>query len=379
MVKKHIVLIVIWCFLFVNIVNAQKFVIISDIHGSTPDTYSVSELVKSWQPDFIITAGDNHYGSSAIYTIDDQVGQYYSDFIFPYTGSYGTGDTVNRFFPCLGNHDNDGNGLVNFLQYFQLPGNERYYDFVRGNVHFFAINCNLSEPDGVTDTSIQAIWLKNQLAFSTSLYNVIFFHMPAYTSGYHGSTTYMRWPFKQWGASIVFSGHDHDYERLNIDSFPYIVCGLGGGTLYTVYNPLVGSQFSDVLDHGAILASANIDSMYFEFRNTSDSLIDHFTVLKRSMSVVNSTLSNNEPVLFQNYPNPILYDGSVIKFYLPNDGIVSMTAYSIIGDSFEIISNKKMSAGFNEIKWNTENLKSGIYYYSLHFNDYVKISEAIIL
>lgn len=377
--KKRILFFFIKCLFCVTVVNAQKYAIISDIHGATNSTYDVSVLVKSWQPEFIITAGDSHYGSSTTLSIDDQVGQYYSGFIFPYIGSYGTGDTVNRFFPCLGNHDYDGTGLTNYLQYFQLPGNERYYDFVRGNVHFFSINCNLSEPDGTSETSIQAIWLKNKLAASVSLYNVIYFHFPAYTSGMHGSTIYMRWPFKEWGASIVFSGHDHDYERLNIDSFPYIVCGVGGGPLYTVYNPIIGSQFSDVMDHGAILVNTNNDSMYFEFHNISDSLIDHFTVLKRPLSIINTSTESQEPVLFQNYPNPVLSGEAVIKFYLPKNGMVSIKGWNIIGDSFDILSDKQMCAGFHEINWNTENMKSGVYFYSLQFMNFKKVCKTIIL
>ena len=29
-----------------------------------------------------------------------------------------------------------------------LPGNERYYDFVQGPVHFFVIDSDQNEPDG---------------------------------------------------------------------------------------------------------------------------------------------------------------------------------------------------------------------------------------
>lgn len=377
--KRRIIFIFLKCFLFITIANAQKFAIISDIHGCSINTYYVSLLVKSWQPDFIITAGDNHYGSSTTLSIDDQVGQYYSEFIFPYAGLYGTGDTVNRFFPCLGNHDYDSTGLFNYLQYFQLPGNKRYYDFVRGNVHFFSINCNLAEADGTSDTSVQALWLKNRLALSNSLYNIVYFHFPAYTSGMHGSTTYMRWPFKQWGASIVFSGHDHDYERLVVDSFPYIVCGVGGGTLYTVYNPLPGSLFSDVTDHGAILAYTNDDSIYFEFRNINDSLIDHFTVMKRQLNVNDhSYTSLKEPELFQNYPNPVA-GNTVIKFYLPCQGMVKLTGCGVTGESFDIIPGKQMNAGFHEISWETGSLKSEIYFYTLHFKNFTKKSKTIII
>ena len=53
------------------------------------------------------------------------------------------GSTVNRFFPSLGNHDLYTDNANPYFNYFELPGNERYYDFIHGNVHCFVIN---SEP-----------------------------------------------------------------------------------------------------------------------------------------------------------------------------------------------------------------------------------------
>jgi len=78
------------------------------------------------------------------------------------------------------------------VNYFTLPGNERYYDFVQGNVHFYAVN-SACEPNGTSATSTQALWLKNALANSTSTWNVVYFHHPAYSSGSnHGSSVGMR-------------------------------------------------------------------------------------------------------------------------------------------------------------------------------------------
>ncbi|MBU0488624.1 MAG: metallophosphoesterase [Bacteroidetes bacterium] len=362
--------------LFSTIANAQRFAVISDIHGASSDTYDVSVLVKSWNPEFIITAGDNHYGLSG--TIDEQVGQFYSDFIFPYTGTFGSGSTVNKFFPCLGNHDIEGNGLINYLNYFELPGNERYYDFVVGNVHFFSVNSNDSDSDGVSDTSIQATWLRDQLAASISPYNVVYFHHPPYSSGMHGSSAYMRWPFRQWGASIVLSGHDHDYERFYVDSFPYIVCGVGGGTLYTVNSGLSGSIYFNCDNHGALLVNANTDSMNFEFRNTSDSLIDRLTIYNgQSTTNGNSGFIDSEVQLFQNNPNPAA-SATIIKFFLPRKGTVVLSISNISGEDISVISGEILNAGFHEVNWDTSNMAEGIYFISLKFENIVITRKAAV-
>lgn len=75
----------------------------------------------------------------------------------------------------------------------------------------------------------------------------------------------MRWPFAEWGASIVFSGHDHTYERFNVDGFPYIVNGVGGAALYDFAEPLAGSVVRYRGVHGLVLVTA-----------TSSELVSHF-------------------------------------------------------------------------------------------------------
>src|SRR6185503_14372551 len=97
-----------------------------------------------------------------------------------------------------------------------LPGNERYYDFVQGSIHFFALDSDEREPDGTSASSKQGQWLKNALANSTSPFNIVYFHHAPYSSGSEGSSTHMQWPFKDWGADLVLVGHSHNYERLSI-------------------------------------------------------------------------------------------------------------------------------------------------------------------
>ena len=127
------------------------------------------------------------------------------------------------------------------------------------------IDSDSREPDGVTSTSKQAQWLQGALAASTSEFNVVMFHHPAYSSGPHGGTTSMRWPFKQWGADVVLNGHDHIYERLNLDGLPYFVDGVGGASLTSVTTPTTGKP---ILLHGSlrhIKAIADTGSLTFEF------------------------------------------------------------------------------------------------------------------
>jgi tartrate-resistant acid phosphatase type 5 len=262
-------------------VTAVRFAVIGDYGTGDQNEAFVADLVHAWKPDLVITVGDNNYPEGAAATMDEHVGQFYHDFIFPYTGKYGSGADVNRFFPTLGNHEWYTSGAVPYLDYFQLPGNERYYDFIWGPVHFFALDSEPSEPDGTGSDSVQARWLKAGLAASNSLWNVVYFHYPPYSSGFHGSIAYMRWPFAEWGADAVLSGHDHDYERLQVDGIPYIVNGLGGGAIYDFKKPLPQSVARYNTTYGAMLVTAIQDQLIFEFYNRHGKKVDWITLIKQ--------------------------------------------------------------------------------------------------
>lgn len=255
-----------------------RFAVIGDYGFAGQPEADVANLVKSWNPDFIITVGDNNYPSGAVSTIDNNIGQYYHDFISPYLGLWGPGATINRFFPSLGNHDWATTGAQPYLDYFTLPNNERYYDVVWGPVHLFAIDSDPNEPDGVTSISVQAGWLQGELAASTACWKLVYMHHPPYSSGStHGSSTWMQWPYQSWGASVVLAGHDHDYERIIQGGFPYFINGLGGRSIYSFGTPVSGSQVRYNGDYGAMLVDADEAGITFQFMSRTGTLIDTYT------------------------------------------------------------------------------------------------------
>lgn len=239
---------------------------------------AVATLVASWNPEFILTTGDNNYPDGDASTIDANIGQYYSGFIGSYTGSYGSGADSNRFFPSLGNHDWAAAGATPYLDYFTLPGNERYYSFTWGPVEFFAVDSDPNEPDGIDSSSAQAAWLHSALAASTAPWQIVYFHHPPLSSGSHGSTPALQWPFAAWGADAVLSGHDHTYERLQVDGIPYVVNGLGGRSIHDFAASLPESQVRYNADYGAVRVEATEGWLRFEFIGTSGAVTDSFTL-----------------------------------------------------------------------------------------------------
>jgi len=267
-----------------------RFAALADFGDNSQAEADVSTLIHSWNPDLIVTSGDNNYPAGAGTTIDGNIGKYYRDFIFPYIGSYGAGGAINRFFPAIGNHDMDTNFGQPYLDYFTLPGNERYYDFVYGPVHFFILNSDPREPDGVTSTSIQAQWLQSKLQTSAAPWQVVVFHHAPYTSGMHGSTTNLRWPFKQWGVDAVINGHDHTYERLMVDNLPFFVNGLGGNSAYGFVNILPESVVRYNASPGAMLVEGDSSQLTFRFISKAGEQIDVLSITNSALPTASATL-----------------------------------------------------------------------------------------
>jgi hypothetical protein len=142
------------------------------------------------------------------------------------------------FYGALGNHE--GGNPCCYFDHFDWPNNKRWYSFDYGNVHFVTL-----EIDGYADYSSgspQVQWLKNDLAHTNQQWNVVFFHIPPYSSGsWHGSDLDVRAAlgplFQQYGIDLVFNGHDHDYERSVANGITYIVTGGGGAPLYSERKP----------------------------------------------------------------------------------------------------------------------------------------------
>ncbi len=68
--------------------------------------------------------------------------------------------------------------------------------------------------------------------------------------------------------------------------------------------------------------------------------------------------------LYQNFPNPF-NPTTTIKFGLKESGKVNITIYNILGEKITTLLDKEMDAGIFDVKFNGENLASGIYIYRL--------------
>ena len=292
-----------------------RFAVVGDFgYINSQENIDVAQAIKSWNVDFVTTVGDNSYcyNNAAPDPYDDCVARYYHEWISPYSGKYGTGANENRFWPVMGNHDWD-TGVLSYTSAFSLPNNERYYDLARGPVQFFMLSSDPREPDGNTAISIQGLWLQNKLAQSTAPWKLVYMHHPPYSSSsVHGSSAWMQWPFKDWGATAILAGHDHTYERIDQSGLPYFVSGLGGRSVYAFGVPASGSVVRYNSDYGAMLVEASECAIEFRFVTRTGVVVDSFSQA-RACASPSSTPTPSQTSTPASTPNPNIS----VRVYLP--------------------------------------------------------------
>lgn len=291
--------------------QSVRFAVVGDFGNGSQGEADVARLIDSKNVSFVATVGDNVYGAAAngtpLQAIDDKIGKYYHKYMHPYNGRYGSGsaDGRNNFFPLLGNHDYghggeldiplldcvEGGGLNSCSQnkgawydFFNLPGNERYYSVRRGSVEIFAYSDYYRDPDWAYDEDQNGVvqWLKNALATSTATWKVVLLHFPPYASRLDGGYDIRRHDFKGWGADSVIAGHVHNYERLNVDGMLYFVNGAGGVSVSPgrPLSPYSVKQVSD--DLGAMIITADDSSIKYDYFTRDGRLRDTVSQTKDS-------------------------------------------------------------------------------------------------
>jgi hypothetical protein len=272
-----------------NTYNAPRqfnFAVIGDygFYKENPESVKqVAGLVKSWKPDFIVTLGDNNYPGGYPDDIDDNVGQFYSDYIYPYAGKYGNGnpDQENAFFPTIGNHDRLYERGQAYFDYFSLHfDNDRYYDIRKGPVHLLFLDTTFS--DLRKKESKQAEWTRNLLRNSDARWKLVIMHHPPHSSSTRDTFADIRWNFRDWGVTSVIAGHEHFYERIDNNGVPYFINGLGGAGTHDFGKIMNQRGASSVVRynklHGAMRVTGDDSRITFEFININGKIVDSYQI-----------------------------------------------------------------------------------------------------
>ncbi len=271
------------------------FLALGDTGTGLPDQYAVANAMQQIDTDLVIQSGD---------VID-----------IPYF-TFGLEDmrclSVFRkqmrsipFFFTMGNHEVDNGALgTAYLATFHLPTNSvtstsQYYSFDDGDAHFVALYMPFFIPIPELDAfrlyegSAQYNWLTNDLASSSKPWKFIFLHHPLATSGSHRNDHYngsqltdaqvlrnLLLPVaNRYGVQMIFSGHDHDYERFNpMNGVQLIVNGSGGSLMNGIQDERdeASSQFYTVPEF--LKVTIHGDSLFLQAINTNGEVFDYMSL-----------------------------------------------------------------------------------------------------
>ncbi len=112
-------------------------------------------------------------------------------------------------------------------------------------------------------------------------------------------------------------------------------------------------------------------------KNQIVSISPKYVFSSLSNHVKDEFIRENEFILFQNYPNPFNPE-TKISFRLNVNSWVRLNVYDVLGNKVAELINEEMPAGTYEVKFNGNNLTSGIYVYKLTAAN-VSLSKKMIL
>ena len=259
--------------------KSVRFAVIGD--GGTGDRkqYDVGEEMAKFRVqfpfDFVIMLGDNIYGGQS-------AEDYRIKFEVPYKPLL---DASVKFYAALGNHDDPNQ---RFYKPFNMGG-KRFYSFKNGNAEFFALDSNYMDPE-------QLDWLTKQLRGSNAAWKICFFHHPLYSNAkFHGPDPDLRRLlepiFQQSGVNVVYTGHEHVYERLKPQNgINYFVLGNSGQLRFHDLRPSSDTAKGFDTDRTFSLVEITGDQFYFQTISRTGQTVDFGMIEKQPKPVVSAAI-----------------------------------------------------------------------------------------
>ncbi|WP_231950803.1 galactose-binding domain-containing protein [Allokutzneria albata] len=254
--------------------NGTVIVVAGDIASpELPDNHrNTAKLVEGIKPQYVVTVGDNQYHSGTI-----------SEYRAHYDKTWGKFKAITK--PSPGNHEwrDKLNGYKQYFGSAATPQGKPYYSFDVGEFHFVALD---TDPIVKGTKTEQLAWLKQDLAANKKACVIGYGHHPRFNSGQYGDDKAMTevWDeFVKARADVVFSGHDHHYERLKpLNSYGKIdeangvrsaIVGIGGDNLYSQIKKREGVEQA-FAKHGVMKLTLSGKTYSWEIVGVGGTLLD---------------------------------------------------------------------------------------------------------
>jgi predicted MPP superfamily phosphohydrolase len=244
--------------------ESLKFAVIGDNGTGARPEFEIAEqmarLHQQFRYELVLMVGDNFYGSQRPADLEKKFAEPFKPLL----------DAGVTFQAALGNHDQ-----VATIDYPPISmGGQRYYTYARKNVRFFVLDTNVMD-------ATQLRWAESAMQQAQEDWKIAYFHHPLYgNAGRHGANVDLRVLLEplliKYGVQVVFSGHDHVYERLKPQrGIYYFVTGSGGQL-----------RKGDLQRSDATAAGFDQDQAFLAAEIVGD--VMHFQVVSRTGTTVDS-------------------------------------------------------------------------------------------
>jgi len=279
-----------------------SFIEAGDTRNSAPTTYDFQnwqatvDAISGTDTDLVMFVGDNVYDSSVQPAWDAwlQIAERCS--------------STRPFMEATGNHEYYAGTLSpNYIGQFAFPGSWSFYSFNYSSIHFVVLDNGNSATMPISPGSPQYDWLAQDLEAADSdplhPWKIVQFHKPPFNSRASDLETRTVWSplFEQYHVDLVYSGHQHVYERTypidsngnvmdsNTSSYTwtvpkgtiYVTDGTAGAPLYSLGTPQSWSIMQDS-NYGFSKLSLHTENNSLEVIHYSSSMsvIDAFWIEK---------------------------------------------------------------------------------------------------
>lgn len=179
------------------------------------------------------------------------------------------------------------------------------------------------------------------------------------------------------GDSVTIQWHNLIYHGTS--DFDLYFSNDGGSTWQTIVENLPESQFdynwtvpNITTNSGRIrVIQDNVSGSDYS-ATSADFNITISTGIEQSDNYVNSFK------LFPAYPNPF-NPTTTIEYSIPEDGIVKLTVFNVIGEKVKTIVNEFRNTGRFKVIFDGTSLTSGMYFYKLQTNNFSAIKRMILM
>jgi predicted phosphodiesterase len=257
--------------------SSVKFLVLGDAGTGERQQREVAAQIVRYYAEFPFTfaimLGDNIYGKERPQDFAKKFEQPYKPLL----------DAGVKFHAALGNHDDPNQ---RYYKPFHLDG-KRYRTFKEGNVRFFILDSNYLDPE-------QVKWLETELASSDSKWKIAYFHHPLYTTARRGPEVELRAIlepiFVKHGVDVVFTGHEHVYERFKPQKGIHHFLAGGSAKLRegdTRRGPLTEATFDR--DRSFMLVEIIDDKMFFQVISRTGAVVDEGIIANRETAAPSQT------------------------------------------------------------------------------------------